>query len=141
MVIKISSVRLTSPSGGEAGEGGGDEKTPALKKSNSALNVAKLLKKTISKHNLLATASESPESHTPNQHTQVNGHTPSDPTHTNGHAHAAPEQDGFGTHHDFQVETVSQKHLRKKDSCCLATVTEETNGDGETDRLTDNGYG
>uniref|UniRef100_A0A4W6DIV2 ITPR-interacting domain-containing protein n=1 Tax=Lates calcarifer TaxID=8187 RepID=A0A4W6DIV2_LATCA len=32
----------------------------------------------------------------------------------------------------------SQKHIRKKDSRSLATVTEETNGDGETDRLTDN---
>uniref|UniRef100_A0A4W6DIY5 ITPR-interacting domain-containing protein n=1 Tax=Lates calcarifer TaxID=8187 RepID=A0A4W6DIY5_LATCA len=93
-------------------EGGGDESTPVLRKTNSARNVAKLLKKTISKHNLLAAASESPEAQTPNQHTQLNGHT--------------------------STETVSQKHIRKKDSRSLATVTEETNGDGETDRLTDN---
>ncbi|XP_056244968.1 protein ITPRID2 isoform X1 [Seriola aureovittata] len=124
--------------GGEVGEGGGDESIPPLKRTNSALNVAKLLKKTISKHNLLAAAPESPETHTPNQHTQVNGHTSSDHTHTNGHAHAGSEQDGCSTDQTHQGETVSQKHVRKKDSCSLATVTEETNGDGETDRLTDN---
>ncbi|GAA6219663.1 sperm-specific antigen 2 [Lates japonicus] len=124
--------------GGEGGEGGGDESTPVLKKTNSARNVAKLLKKTISKHNLLAAASESSEAQTPNQHTQLNGHTSADQTHTNGHAHASPEQNGCSTDPDHQTETVSQKHIRKKDGCSLATVTEETNGDGETDRLTDN---
>ncbi|XP_071336321.1 protein ITPRID2 isoform X2 [Trachinotus anak] len=124
--------------GGEVGEGGGDEPTPPLKKTNSALNVAKLLKKTISKHNLLATAPESPEAHTPNQHTQLNGHTPSDHKHTNGHVFVGPEKDACSIEPTHQGETVGQKHVRKKDSCSLATVTEETNGDGETDRLTDN---
>ncbi|XP_040913062.1 protein ITPRID2 isoform X2 [Toxotes jaculatrix] len=119
--------------GGEGGEGGGDEATPALKRSSSALNVAKLLKKTISKHNLLATTPDSPD-----QHGQLNGHSPSDHTHTNGHAHTGPEQDVCSTDSDHQAETVSQKHIRRKDNCSLATVTEETNGDGEIDQMTDN---
>ncbi|XP_073329471.1 protein ITPRID2 [Pagrus major] len=120
--------------GGEGGEGGGNELPPALKRSSSARNVAKLLKKTISRHNLNAASSESTEAHTPNtQHTQMNGQAPSDHTNTNGHAHTVQEQDSCRTDHDHQVETVNQKHNRKKDSCSLATVTEETNGDGETD--------
>ncbi|XP_030284549.1 protein ITPRID2 isoform X3 [Sparus aurata] len=120
--------------GGEGGEGGGKESPPSLKRNNSARNVAKLLKKTISRHNLHAASSESTEAHTPNtQHTQMNGQTPSNHTNTNGHAHTAQEQDGCRTDPDHQVETVNQKHNRKKDSCSLATVTEETNGDGETD--------
>ncbi|XP_041806269.1 protein ITPRID2 isoform X2 [Chelmon rostratus] len=119
--------------GGGGGEGGGDEPSPSLKRSSSALNVAKLLKKTISKHNLHAAASESPEAQAPNQHPQLNGHTPSDHTNTNGHAHTGAEQDVCSTDPDHQAEAVNQKHNRKRDSCSLATVTEETNGDGETD--------
>lgn len=123
-----------SLSGGEGGEGGGKESPPALKRNNSARNVAKLLKKTISRHNLHSAASESTEAHTPNtQHTQVNGQTPSNHTNTNGHAHTVQEQDSCTTDHDHQVETVNQKHNRKKDSCSLATVTEETSGDGEAE--------
>lgn len=117
------------------GEGGGDEPVPPLKRNNSALNVAKFLKKTISKHNLLANAPESPEAHTHNQHAQLNGQGPSagaDHAHTNGHAHAGPEQ------HNGCSTDPNQKHVRKKESCLLlATVTEESNGDGETDRLSD----
>lgn len=119
--------------GGEGGEGGGDEPSPALKRTSSARNVAKLLKKTISKHNLHASASESPEAHAPSQHAQLNGHSTHDHTNTNGHAHTAPEQDGGSADPEHQAETVNQKHNRKKESCPLATVTEETNGDGETD--------
>uniref|UniRef100_A0A3P8RU90 ITPR interacting domain containing 2 n=1 Tax=Amphiprion percula TaxID=161767 RepID=A0A3P8RU90_AMPPE len=137
-VQRISSKDL----GGDGGEGGGagsvGEQSPPQKKSRSAVNVAKqLLKKSISKHNLLAASPESPEGQTSNQ--QPNGHTTaSDHTHTNGHAYAGTDQDDCRTTSSHQVETVSQKHTRKKDNCSLATVTEETNGDGESDRLTDN---
>ncbi|XP_070770242.1 protein ITPRID2 [Enoplosus armatus] len=121
--------------GGEGGgEAEGDEPTPTLKRSSSARNVAKLLKKTISRHNLHAAAPESPEAQAPKQQAQLNGHAPYDHAHTNGHSHTGPEQDGCSTDPDHQAaETVNQKHNRKKDSCSLATVTEETNGDGETD--------
>ncbi|KAK9538001.1 hypothetical protein VZT92_005565 [Zoarces viviparus] len=112
-------------------EGGGDESTPPLRRSGSARNVAKLLKTTLSKHNLLAAACESVEAHTPNQQTQLNGHAPSGQSHTNGHAHAGPEQDGCSTDPAHQPETVNQNHMRKKDSCSLATVAEETSGDGD----------
>ncbi|XP_047456712.1 protein ITPRID2 isoform X2 [Mugil cephalus] len=130
--------------GGEAGEDGGGgqkEDSPPLKRSNSAMNVAKLFKRTISKRNLHGSTSESPEPQTPQPHKQLNGHaSTSDPAsasvhaHTNGHAQ---QQDGRSAESEHQQETVSQKHIRKKDNFSLATVTEETNGDGETDRLTD----
>lgn len=127
------SVGPVSLSGGEGGEEGGDEPSPPLKRNSSALNVAKLLKKTISKHNLHAAASESPEAHKPKQYTELNGHAPVVHTNTSGHAHSGPEQNACSTDPDHQGEPVNQKHNRKKDSCSLATVTEETNGDGETD--------
>nr|XP_020465070.1 sperm-specific antigen 2 isoform X2 [Monopterus albus] len=125
--------------GGGGGEGGDDFAPPPLKRSSSALNAAKLFKRTITRHNLLAApaATQSAEAHTPNQHKQLNGHTPSDHAHTNGHAHTGPEQDGSSTDPEHQGETVGQKHVRRRDSP-LATVTEETNGDGEMHRLTDN---
>lgn len=64
---------------------------------------------------------------------------------TNGHeapadAPASAEQDGSSTNSHHQAEVVSPKHMRKKDNCPLATVTEETSGDGETGSLTDNRY-
>ncbi|KAM6978237.1 protein ITPRID2 isoform 2-T3 [Tautogolabrus adspersus] len=126
--------RISSRDQGEGEEGGPDGCTPPpLKKTNSARNMAKLLKKTLTRHNLHAASSESTETITPEQHTQQNGQPPSDHTHTNGHAPIDPEQDGCSTDPDHQVDTVNQKHNRKKDSCSLETVTEETNGDGETD--------
>ncbi|XP_042350311.1 protein ITPRID2 isoform X3 [Plectropomus leopardus] len=129
-VQRISSRDQGGEGGGEAG--GGEESSPSLRRSGSARNVAKLLKKTISKHNLLAAASESAEANTPNQDTPSNGHAAPDQAQTNGHAQAAgPEQDVCSTDPDHQAETGNQKHMRKKDSYPLATVTEETNGDGD----------
>ncbi|KAF3694618.1 Sperm-specific antigen 2 -like protein Ki-ras-induced actin-interacting protein [Channa argus] len=124
----------TREQGGEEGEEGADSTPPPLKRTSSARNVAKLLKKTLTKHNLLAASSESPDTHTPNQHTQLNGHSPLDHTHGNGNT--GPEQNSCSSDPDHQGDIVSPKHSRKKDNCPLATVTEETNGDGETDRLT-----
>ncbi|XP_068428572.1 protein ITPRID2 isoform X2 [Clinocottus analis] len=109
----------------QGGEGKGDESTLPVKR-----NVAKLIKK-ITKRNLFAANPESLEAHAPNQQTQLNGHATSDQTNTNGHTHGAPEKDGCSTDHDHQAETINQNHMRKKDSCPLATVTEETNGDGD----------
>ncbi|CAJ1079810.1 protein ITPRID2 isoform X1 [Xyrichtys novacula] len=119
--------------GGEAGDPGGDDSPPPLKKTNSARNMAKLLKRTITKHNLHAATSESPETQAPDQHAQQNGLTPSDHTHINGHTHTGSEQEGCSSDTDHQADTMNQKHNRKKDGRSLATVTEETNGDGETD--------
>lgn len=98
------------------------------------MNVAQLFKRTISRRNLLGSTSESPEAQK-----QLNGHAAaaaaSDHAHTNGHA---PQQDGRGAaDSDHQSETVGQKHVRRKDNFSLATVTEESSGDGETGRLTD----
>lgn len=117
----------TREQGGEGGEGGGGDQSPTVKRSNSARNAVKLLKKTLSKRNLHGSTTESPEAQTPEQQTHLNGHAPSVHTNTNGHAHTTPEKDGCSTDSDHQ------KPIRKKDSCSLATVTEETNGDGETD--------
>uniref|UniRef100_A0A3B4FTB3 ITPR interacting domain containing 2 n=2 Tax=Pundamilia nyererei TaxID=303518 RepID=A0A3B4FTB3_9CICH len=75
---------------------------------------------------------KSTEAQTPNQQMLTNGHeAPAD-------APASAEQDGSSTNSHHQAEVVSPKHMRKKDNCPLATVTEETSGDGETGSLTDN---
>ncbi|XP_063354682.1 protein ITPRID2 isoform X3 [Pelmatolapia mariae] len=120
--------------GGEKGgrKGGGDEQSSPLKKRNPVINAAKILKRTLSRHNLLSSTSESTEAQTPNQQTLTSGHeAPAD-------APAGTEQDGSSTNSHHQAEVVSPKHIRKKDNCPLATVTEETSGDGETGSLTDN---
>ncbi|XP_032385003.1 protein ITPRID2 isoform X3 [Etheostoma spectabile] len=116
---------------GNGGERGGDESSTPLRRTGSARDVAKLLKKTLSKHNLYAAASESPEAHRSDQHTPPNGHATPDHTHTNGHTHPGPEEDGCSTISDLQAETVNPKPMRKKDSYSLATVAEEINGDGD----------
>lgn len=129
---------LISPLAGEKSVGVNDDQPPVLKRSSSALNAAKLLKKTLSRHNLLSGTAEPPEAqaaHTPG--TLLNGHSHSSHTLTNGHTHHSPEQEGgvgVGSEPDHQ------KHGRKKDSCSLATVNEETNGDGETEQLTGDRY-
>ncbi|KAM8855752.1 protein ITPRID2 isoform 1-T4 [Spinachia spinachia] len=115
----------------QGGEKERDESTPPLKRNGSARNVAKLLKNTLSRHNLLAAASQSPEAHTANQQTQLNGHATSGQTPTNGLAHGAPEQEGCSNDPGNQAEAVNHNHTRKKDSFSLATVAEETNGDGD----------
>ncbi|XP_074550829.1 protein ITPRID2 isoform X2 [Halichoeres trimaculatus] len=126
-VQRISSKDQGGGEGEEAGEK--ENSPPPLKKTNSARNMAKLLKKTITRHNLHAAAPESSETPSPVQQTQQNGLAASDHTHTNGHA----DQDGCSSDPDHQGEALNQKHNRRKDGRSLATVTEETNGDGETE--------
>lgn len=114
------------------GEEVGDEQTLALKRNNSVLNVAKFLKKTISKHNLFAASPEPAEAHGPKEHIQLNGHASFPLTNTNGHTYPSPEKDTCsGAHPDLQADPVNQKHSRKKDSISLPTVTEETGVNGE----------
>ncbi|XP_054643311.1 protein ITPRID2 isoform X2 [Dunckerocampus dactyliophorus] len=122
----------------QGGEGGGDsakeESPPSLKRRNSALNAAKLLKKTLSKHNLLTPSSESSGARKSSQ--PANKGQPNDDL-ANSHTNNGPAQDGDTAEHDHHADSANQKHIRKKDSCSLATVTEETNGDGELERLTE----
>ncbi|XP_061826955.2 protein ITPRID2-like [Nerophis lumbriciformis] len=112
-----------------------EESPPPLKKRNPALNAAKLLKKTLSKHHLLTASSESSGSGASSQATdksQPTDRSQPDPSLANGH----PAQDS-AAEHDHHSDAAGQKHARKKDSCSLATVAEEAGGDGETERLKD----
>ncbi|XP_008326425.1 sperm-specific antigen 2 homolog isoform X2 [Cynoglossus semilaevis] len=120
------------------GEQAGSDEPPPLKRASSARNVAKFLKRTITKHNLLAAPSESPEAQTAIKKTQMNGHAHSDHTQSNGHSHDCPEQESSNTSPDHQVDIVNSKYSRKKESGFLATVTEENSADGETESLTEN---
>ncbi|XP_061697245.1 protein ITPRID2 isoform X2 [Syngnathoides biaculeatus] len=109
---------------GSRDQGGGevtkDQSPPSIfQRRTSAQNVADRLKKSLSKHNLLM-ASHSPPS-------RPDDKTP--PTLANGHSRQLhdghSEQDGD--------EQTAEKHIRKKDSCSLATVTEETSGSGDVE--------
>ncbi|XP_061917896.1 protein ITPRID2 [Entelurus aequoreus] len=107
-----------------------EESPSPLKKRNPALNAAKLLKKTLSKHHLLTASSESSGSGASSQATD---RSQPDPSLANGH----PAQDS-AAEHDHHSDAAGQKHARKKDSCSLETVAEEAGGDGEeTERLKD----
>lgn len=104
-----------------------------MKRKSSALNFAKLLKKTVSKHTLLSAASESPENNSPKQPLQLNGHASAA---TSSEAHTGPSLDCDSNNSNHQGETVGQKSIWKKDHFPLSTVTEETSGGVETDQLT-----
>ncbi|XP_014823537.1 PREDICTED: sperm-specific antigen 2 homolog isoform X2 [Poecilia mexicana] len=120
---------------GEKGEQqGGAGKDPAtLRRTSSVRQFAKLVKK-MSKQNLLGSTAESPEGASPNEPTQLNGHAASpDAARVNDRTRSGKDHDCASS--DHQVEMVSQKHMRRKDNFTLATVTEETNGGGEGDRL------
>nr|XP_057938031.1 protein ITPRID2 isoform X2 [Doryrhamphus excisus] len=122
----------------QGGEGGGngvkEESPPPLKRRNSALNAAKLLKKTLTKHNLLTPSPELSATRASNQ--PANKGQPDDDL-AKSHTNNGPAQDSDTAEHDHHADSANQKHVRKKDSCSLATVTEETNGDGESERLTE----
>lgn len=108
------------------GEGGAKEGPPPLKKTNSALNVAKLLRKSISKHNLQAHAEGSGHAgNAPSPMANDNAHpSPHSSPHPGPSPHTQPGQQGEPLKHT--------KH--RKDSSFLATVSEETNGDGDTEK-------
>ncbi|XP_055361302.1 protein ITPRID2 isoform X2 [Betta splendens] len=116
---------------GKEDEEAAAESSPPLKRNNSARNMAKLLLRKISKNNLTAASvsSESPDAHVAKQHS---GHGP-EPAQTD--ACTGQEQES-SEDPDHQAETTGPKHSRRKDGRSLATVTEETNGDGEADRPT-----
>ncbi|KAM8857639.1 protein ITPRID2 isoform 1-T2 [Synchiropus picturatus] len=109
----------------EKKEGGKEASPPPLKKSKSALNAAKLLKKTITKHNLLGGTTQSPVSCPPVKPTQLNG----EQKHTNVLANTGSEVEKTGGDANHQCDPVAQKHLaRKRDNSVLATVMEESAG-------------
>ncbi|XP_054887831.1 protein ITPRID2 isoform X2 [Poeciliopsis prolifica] len=121
---------------GEKGEqqGSANKDPSTLKRTNSARNMAKLIKK-MSKQNLLGSTAESPQGVSPNKRAQLNGHTASpDPACVNDQTSSGTDHDRANASSDHQVEMVSQKHVHRKDNFPLATVTEEPNGGGEGDR-------
>ncbi|XP_061647559.1 protein ITPRID2 isoform X3 [Phyllopteryx taeniolatus] len=122
-VQSVSSISGSRDQGG--GEVAKDQSPPSLfQRRTSAQNVADRLKKSLSKHNLLM-ASPSPPGRPADKAPPAlaNGHS--------GHLYNGhPAQDGDEQH--------AEKHIRKKDSCSLATVTEECggSGDGEVEQHT-----
>ncbi|KAM9804528.1 protein ITPRID2 [Neosynchiropus ocellatus] len=118
----------------EKKEGGKEASPPPLKKSKSALNAAKLLKKSITKHNLLAGNTESPASCPPLKQTQMNG----EQKHTSVAANTVSEVEKTGGDAAHQSEPVTQKHLaRKRDNSVLATVMEESAGVADDSQTTE----
>lgn len=117
---------------GEKAESGAEESSPQKKR-----NMAKLIKR-MSRQNLLGSASESPEGTSPNPRVQLNGQAASpDPAQVSGQPRSGAEHDRPAANPDHQAEVVSQKHIHRKDNFPLATVTEETNGGVEGDRITE----
>ncbi|XP_062312261.1 protein ITPRID2 [Osmerus eperlanus] len=110
--------------------GSRDGETPApLKKSNSALNVAKLLKKSLSKPNVLSssqTADGTPSNPSPPA-LQPPSPGPPEPLPCPDPGPGPGPADGCSTEADQRGEH-KQKTFRKKDPPSLATVTEESNG-------------
>ncbi|XP_038153386.1 protein ITPRID2 [Cyprinodon tularosa] len=128
--------RLVSKDQGGEGEKGQQEgssvEAQSTPKRTNPRNMAKLIKR-ISRQNLLGSASDSPEGLSP---TQPNGHTASpDLPHLNGHPRSGTDHHRSTANSDHQGEVANQKHLRRKDNFPLATVTEETNGGGDAERL------
>ncbi|MFT7799583.1 sperm-specific antigen 2 [Arapaima gigas] len=97
------------------GESEPSEEPPPLKKTNSARNVAMILKKTLSKHNLQATGNGA--------ETPVPAAVSSDPSVDNGSVSGVKGPAGNTQEH--KSEHKQTKLLWKKESPCLATVTEE----------------
>uniref|UniRef100_A0A1A8KCD2 Sperm specific antigen 2 n=1 Tax=Nothobranchius kuhntae TaxID=321403 RepID=A0A1A8KCD2_NOTKU len=127
---QVQQINVKEQGGGGDGEDG-DGHVPNLKRNNSVLNFAKRLKTSISKRNLLSSASELPEENSPIQEEPNVAVATPDHAHINGHA--GPEQDRSNA--DHLAQTVTLKPNGKKERSSLETVTEETSRGEQMDLL------